>query len=123
MLTQRCSAAGASEVAVLGDGNCFFRAVSLQIFGFEYFHSHVRQMCAAFLVDHRSRASDNQLLEARMKKVEYEKRRRELETEFELDGKKSKAKMKKGEETPTGSDLYVLPKFRSGDKIWCSGEI
>ena len=55
ILTQRCSAAGASEVAVLGDGNCFFRAVSLQIFGFEYFHSHVRQMCAAFLVDHRSR--------------------------------------------------------------------
>ena len=49
-------------------------------------------------------ASDNQLLDARMKKLEYEKRRRELENEFGLDGKKSKAKMKKGEETPTGSD-------------------
>ena len=42
------------EIAIKGDGNCLFRAVSQQVFGTQFFHGHLRAMAYQHLVENRS---------------------------------------------------------------------
>ena len=39
-------------INVTGDGNCFFRCVSLYLFGTEGLHRHIRQMVVSFMMEH-----------------------------------------------------------------------
>ena len=53
-LGHRLTAAQAHEAVVDGDGNCFFRSVSLLMYGVDIHFARVRQMTTAFLQEHRA---------------------------------------------------------------------